>query len=145
LKKMRQFYPKDIRGIDPRVLEAFRHYPWPGNIRELENLMERAYILETSHVLSPESFPRELFVGGPFSAAPPVDASCTLAEVRRKGIEHIERNYLKELLTRNEGRIKASAESAGVTTRQLHKLLAKYGIRKEDYKPSPVYTQRPEP
>jgi DNA-binding NtrC family response regulator len=61
LKKMNRFDQKEIHDIHPQVLEAFRNYSWPGNIRELENLMERAYILETSFVLTPESFPIELF------------------------------------------------------------------------------------
>jgi DNA-binding NtrC family response regulator len=63
-----------------------------------------------------------------------MDASHTLAEVRRRGIEHIERQYLKELLTAKKGRIKDSAAHAGITTRQLHKLLTRYHIHKEDYK-----------
>ena len=99
--------------------------------------MERAYILETSSILTPESFPAELFESDLALATLPVDSSLTLAEVRRKGIEDIERNYLKELLARNKGKVKESAEAAGITTRQLHKLMAKYGIRKEEYRTTP--------
>ena len=57
-----------------------------------------------------------------------------VAETRRRGIEEIERKYLKELLSRNKGKIQASATSAGITTRQLHKLMKKHGLRKEDFK-----------
>jgi transcriptional regulator with GAF, ATPase, and Fis domain len=63
-----------------------------------------------------------------------VDAELTLAEVRRKGIEKIERNYLKEKLTQNNGKIQNTARDAGVTARQLHKLMKKYGLRKEEFK-----------
>jgi len=134
LENMRRQGPKEIRHIDPRVLEAFRHYTWPGNIRELENLMERAYILETSAGLTPGSFPSELFESKAFMASVPVDATFTLAQVKRKALEDAERNYLKELLGRNRGKIKESADVAGITTRQLHKLMAKHGLRKEDFK-----------
>jgi DNA-binding NtrC family response regulator len=134
LDKMRKQGPKEIREIDPRVLEAFRHYSWQGNIRELENLMERAYILETSDVLTPESFPSELFESEAFMASVPVNATFTLSEVKRKALEDVERNYLKELLGRHRGKIKESAEVAGITTRQLHKLMAKHGLRKEEFK-----------
>ena len=134
LDKMQKEGPKEIREIDPRVLEAFRHYGWPGNIRELENLMERAYILETSAVLTPESFPRELFESEAFMASVPVDATFTLAQVKRKALEDVERDYLKDLLTGHRGKIKESAEVAGITTRQLHKLMAKHGLRKEEFK-----------
>ena len=57
LDRMRGLYQKDITEIHPAVMEAFRAYSWPGNIRELENLLERAYILETSEILTPENFP----------------------------------------------------------------------------------------
>ena len=134
LKRMNKFSSKEIHDIHPHVLEAFRRYSWPGNIRELENLMERACILETSSLLTPESFPSELFESELPSASVFFDTRLTLTEVRHKGIEDIERRYLKEVLAKNQGRIKESASVAGVTTRQLHKLMTRYGIRKEDFK-----------
>jgi DNA-binding NtrC family response regulator len=134
LKKMNRENAKEIHDVDPRVLEAFRQYSWPGNIREMENLLERAHILETSSVLTPESFPNELFESSTLVATLPVDATLTLADVRKRGIEDIERNYLKEVLTLNRGKIKDSAQAAGITTRQFHKLMSKYGIRKDEFK-----------
>ena len=134
LKRLNMYNTKEISHIDTQVLEAFGHYSWPGNIRELENLIERAYILESSPRLTPESFPSELFESGGSFATLSVDASSTLAEVRRRGMEDIEKNYLRELLTQYRGKIKESAEAAAITTRQLHKLMAKHGIRKEAFK-----------
>ncbi|MFH1488945.1 MAG: sigma-54 dependent transcriptional regulator [Pseudomonadota bacterium] len=134
LKKMNHFNQKQIRSVDPMVMEALKQYQWPGNIRELENLTERAYILETSSTLTPESFPRDLFDRTPFTTSVPMAANLTLAEVRRKGTEDIERNYLKEQLVRKRGSIKETADAAGITTRQLHKLMIKYGLKKGDFK-----------
>ena len=134
LKRMNKFSSKEIHHIHPRVLEAFTRYSWPGNIRELENLMERAFILETSSLLTPESFPSELFESEVPSASVFFDTQLTLTEVRHRGIEDIERHYLKEVLAKNQGRIKESASVAGVTTRQLHKLMKRYGIRKEEFR-----------
>lgn len=134
LKRLNKFYTKNILDIHPQVLEAFQSYHWPGNIRELENLIERAYTLETSSVLTPESFPIELFKAKGPKPRISLDTSQTLAEVRRRAIENIERHYLKELLTKNQGRIKSTAEAAGIGVRQLHKLLTKYGIHKEEFK-----------
>jgi DNA-binding NtrC family response regulator len=134
LKKMNKFYSKGIDEIHPNVLQAFEHYSWPGNIRELENLIERAYILETSSVLRPESFPRELFASDLTRTQTPLDISLTLAEVRRRSTENIERQYLGELLALTKGKIRKTAETAGITTRQLNKLMTKYGMRKENFK-----------
>ena len=129
-------YFKEIEDVDPLVVKALKEYSWPGNIRELENVIERAYILETSSVLRAESFPQELFAGINNTAEVVMDINQPLAEVRRQGLEHLERQYLKELLTVHKGRINCASETAGITTRQLHKLLTKYGIRKEDFKQS---------
>jgi len=134
LKRMNRINAKEIHDTHPRVIEAFKNYSWPGNIREMENLIERAYILESSSVLTPESFPGELFESETLSATVSVDAGLSIAEVRRKGIEDIERNYLKEQLAQNRGKIQNTAKAAGITTRQLHKLMKKYGIRKEEFK-----------
>ena len=52
---------KEIKDVDERVINALMQYSWPGNIRELENLVERAYILENTSVLTPGSFPSVIF------------------------------------------------------------------------------------
>jgi transcriptional regulator with GAF, ATPase, and Fis domain len=134
LNHLNKFSAKAINGIHPGVLQAFKVYTWPGNIRELENLVERAYILETSAVLTPESFPNELFDSESNPVFLSFNETLTLAQARQRGIEEIERNYLKEVLARNNGKIGKSAEDAGISTRQLNKLMNKYKIRKEEFK-----------
>jgi DNA-binding NtrC family response regulator len=134
LKRMNRVNHKNIHDIDQKILGALQKYTWPGNIRELENIIERAYILEISSMLTLESFPSEMLDSSFTNINPSISTSQTLAQERRKGIENLERSYLKELLTKNRGRIKESAEVAGITTRQLHKLMAKYGMRKENFK-----------
>jgi DNA-binding NtrC family response regulator len=136
LTNLNQKHGKNIQSIHPQVIRAFKKYPWPGNIRELENLMERAYILETGAMLTPESFPAEIFdsTAEEITATMPVDAQLPLSEARRQAIDDFERQYLKELFSRNKGRVSRTAEDAGVSTRQLNKLMVKYGIRKEAFK-----------
>jgi DNA-binding NtrC family response regulator len=134
LSRLNKQYLKHIHGIDPRVLEAFKRYSWPGNIRELENLTERAYVLESSPMLTPASFPNELFnpdVSDPYLF---MDVSLPLSEIRCQTTEM----YLKKLLASNRGRIQESAVAAGISSRQLHKLMTKYGIRKEDFRTPPA-------
>jgi DNA-binding NtrC family response regulator len=134
LKKLNLEHGKNIHAVHPNVLQALKSYNWPGNIRELENLLERAYILETTAQLTPDSFPIELIESSPICASMTVDARLTLAEARRQAIEDFERQYLKELFTHYKGKVNRAAEGAGVSTRQLNKLMAKYGIQKELYK-----------
>ena len=136
LKRLNKMHMKDIHSIHPQVLEAFHHYSWPGNIRELENLMERAYILETTNVLMPHGFPPDLFSCDHQSLTFLPDTSLTLAEARHAVVAGMERQYLHELLTREKGRIKETADAAVITVRQLHKLMTKYELHKEDFKPT---------
>ena len=134
IERLNRFYAKGVRDLHPDVLRAFDAYDWPGNIRELENLIERAYILENSGVLTPDSFPAELFPDPPPRPLPPVSADDRLADVRQRTVAEAERQYLTELLARHNGRINPSAAQAGISTRQLHKLLTRHGIRKERFK-----------
>jgi DNA-binding NtrC family response regulator len=134
LKKLNKFHSKNIHDVHPHVMAAFGKYTWPGNIRELENLMERAYILETSPILTPESFSKELFTSQSSEVPVKPDISLTLAEVKRSVIEQTEKSYLTNLLAVKRGRIKNTAEAAGIGSRQLHKLMKKYGIKKEDFR-----------
>ena len=137
LEELNKYNARGISVVHSRVMEAFRKYNWPGNIRELENLLERAYIIEQSNVLMPENFPSELFEGEIGSAKISFDTSRTLAQTRQEAIDGIERKYLKELLSEHNGRIDAAARAAGIGTRQLHKLLTKHKIKKENFKISP--------
>lgn len=136
LDRLNRVFAREIHGIHPRVLEAFNHYSWPGNIRELENLLERAYILESSTILGPAGFPQELFDGIREAGIRGIRSEFpTLAEIRNRCIADSERRYLEEVLARCGGRIKISAEASGISPRQLHKLMKKYRLRKEAFKP----------
>lgn len=132
LKKLNRLYFKEIHDVHPLVIEALMKYNWPGNIRELENLIERAYIVENSKQLTPDSFSVELIEEQAAAAA--INSGSSLADGRRRAVEMFEKQYLTELLTRRKGRIKSSAEDAGISTRQLNKLMLKYGIRKDAFK-----------
>jgi DNA-binding NtrC family response regulator len=134
LGRMNRDNQKRISGVHPEVIRALSHYEWPGNVRELENLVERAYILENSAVLTPESFPLDLFDERPTTALLPMDMQNSLADARKQALEDFERQYLKALLARNNGKINTSAREAGISTRQLHKLMSKYHFRKEVFK-----------
>lgn len=134
IKRLNRLYGREISRVDREVEHAFFSYDWPGNIRELENLIERAFILEKGEKLCPKSFPPELFNQN--CVPPELDAGklTTLRQFRAQAARQAEQQYLVRLLTINKGRIALCASNAGVGTRQLHKLMTKYGLRKEDFK-----------
>ncbi len=137
LNRLNKEYLKEIASVGSEVLRALQSYSWPGNVRELENLMERAYILEPGRTLSPVGFPSELFTSRTFHAVStpktaPVNLS--LSEARQQAVDDFEKTYLHGLLSRCSGSIKETASQAGITPRQLHKLMTRHKLRKEDYR-----------
>lgn len=134
---LRRLQPGDtepILEVESDVLDALASYDWPGNVRELENLLERALILETGTRLSRESFPAEIFQTEGMVPVAFLDSDLPLEDVRRHAVEEVELAYLRQILERYNGRIDHSASHAGITTRQLHKLMTKHGLHKEDFK-----------
>ncbi|MEW6672909.1 MAG: sigma-54 dependent transcriptional regulator [Thermodesulfobacteriota bacterium] len=145
LKRLNRNGQKNIQTVEPVVMDAFRKYSWPGNIRELENMLERAYILAKSHVLTRQDFPGEIFDSGTSPAIMSVNTSETLSEIRRRAIEVAEKTYLRELLFKHQGKLGKASTDAGVSPRQLHKLLSKYAIQKELFKFPPASSHKQEP
>jgi transcriptional regulator with GAF, ATPase, and Fis domain len=129
---------KNIRGIDPRAALALEEYSWPGNVRELENIVERACILEETDRIHAESLPLELLALRPETQADSStrsDTLMTLHSARAAAIEEFERRYLWALLQSCNGSIKKSADTAGITTRQLHKLMTRHHLDKKSFRP----------
>ncbi|MGD9368963.1 MAG: sigma-54 dependent transcriptional regulator [Desulfobacteraceae bacterium] len=128
-------YGKAIKGVHPGVKENLQTYLWPGNLRELENVLERAYILETGDVLMPDRFPRAMMIDSKIDHFI-IDnqEGLTLAKARQLAIDEFERLYLIKLLKKHKGRINSSAAEAGVTPRQLSRLVSRHGLDKKKYR-----------
>lgn len=134
LRRLDKSGGKGIRSIDSNVMESLKRYAWPGNIRELENVIERAYVLGDGHVLTADHFPEDIVGSKPGGDVFSVDSNLYLSQVRRKAVEAAEAAYLKELLAETQGRVKTASAKAGITPRQFSKLIGRYGIRKEEFK-----------
>ncbi|WP_147822012.1 sigma-54 dependent transcriptional regulator [Salidesulfovibrio onnuriiensis] len=133
IKRLNGLLNKDIKGIHPEVLDAFQAYSWPGNVRELENIIERACILETGNILQPSNFPVELFDSLGTVVTSPVKTSLSLKEARQIAIDNFESQYLASVLEQCGGVIKDAALRAGITTRQLNKLMNRHGLRRRQF------------
>jgi DNA-binding NtrC family response regulator len=132
----RSRHGRDVQGIHPVAMETILHYEWPGNIRELENVLERSYLLERTKIIRPETLPLELSC----SVKPPkgngIDTSRPLPELKTKAVDTIERLYLLKLFDQYNGRVDKTARHAGITTRHLRNLIRKHGISRDEYKRS---------
>ena len=125
---------KEITSVNDRVMDALLGYDWPGNVRELENVIERACILEETEIITPPSIPAEFFSPDHGSLLHAPDTDLPIAEARRLAVDVFEKAYLEHLLRECSGVIKTAAQKAGVTPRQLHKLLTRHGMDKTAFK-----------
>ena len=134
LKNLNAKYGKGIKKLHPAIHEGFKIYDWPGNIRELENILERAYILENTRTLNPQNFPTDLVIASEILSNPPNKEDLPLSIARKIAMLEFEKSYLKDLLKGCKGKINLSAKKAGITTRQLHRLMARHGFKKNNFK-----------
>jgi len=125
----------EIRGIQEEALNALRYYSWPGNIRELENIIERSFVLETSHYITLASLPEEVHQFTPklgsASSLSSVPCSAVIDFHDRK--EQFERDFIVQALRRFRGRINQTSTLAGIPKNTLLRKIRKYSIQPTEY------------
>jgi len=114
-------HAKPISSIDPAVLDLFMAYPWKGNIRELENVMERAVLFAERQAIAVADLPEDLTGETPVMGLV-ADGSMTLREMKRQ----LEREMIQRTLTRVGGDKKRAARELGITLRSLQYKLSEY-------------------
>lgn len=118
---------KPINDVKPQVLEALYSYHYPGNVRELKNMIERLVVLSEKGEVLPEYLPSNLTAarGKESPGTIRTDYSESLREYR-KGAE---KKYIAGLLEHVEGDMDRAAEILGITRRQLLNKITEYGLR----------------
>lgn len=133
---------REISSFSQTAMSALCSYRWPGNIRELMNVIERAIILCKNNTISIDDFPdifriesAALSYGADFSY---MDLSTwhekTLPEVREEVLERVEKKYLEMVLEKTSGRVGQAARIAGIHPRGLYEKMKKLGLNKADFK-----------
>jgi DNA-binding NtrC family response regulator len=122
---------KNIRGLDPRVLDLFRAASWPGNVRELANILEMAMIVAKGPDIVIEDLPAQLRTP-PASVTPPVADGLVppaLAPAATDlSLEAAEREQIRRALEAAAGRRIDAARLLGLSRRTLYRKLDKYGL-----------------
>jgi two-component system response regulator PilR (NtrC family) len=124
---------KPIKGFSKEAMQMLGNYTFPGNVRELENLVERAVALETQGVVLPESLPQKLFfarAGTPLTASgvSPAPAEKSGNFDLERGVEEFERTHILRALEKTSGVKKKAAVLLGISFRSLRYRIEKYGI-----------------
>jgi len=118
------FYAEPEKVLSRSTKELLLNYSWPGNIRELANAMERAYVLTTEREIRPAALPFEIIISD--TPAYPKHELPTLDEVKRK--------IITQALEFTKGRKIAAAKILGIERRSLNRLIEKLSISVNDIK-----------
>jgi DNA-binding NtrC family response regulator len=123
-------YGRPIKRLHHEMITWLLAYEWPGNIRELENLMLRQFLLVDGLVIT----------NGPASrtAASPIDDKCgldqTFKSAKARAVAQFEKSYLSQLLTRTCGNVSLAARISQKDRSALNKLVKKHGLASEQFR-----------
>jgi DNA-binding NtrC family response regulator len=122
------------KQIAPEAMEALLQHRWPGNIRELENAIERACVTSRDEVIRPQNLPTEILKPSRPRYQLPVDLSRPLTEQLTELTSAFEERYLRRALKRTRGHIGRTAHLTGLSRRTITEKLALYQIEKAEFK-----------
>jgi DNA-binding NtrC family response regulator len=125
---------QEPRRIAPQAMDALLHYRWPGNIRELENAIERACVTARDGSIQPHDLPPEVVTPArprhPFT----IDLHRPLPDVLREVGADIEQQYIRKALKKSHGNIGRCAKLCGLSRRSISAKIAEYAINKAVFK-----------
>jgi len=134
LRRFAEENGKEIRGFSPDVIEQLERYNFPGNVRELENLIERAVVLSQADLVQRQDLEMpgdDLDAYPPGNKAAPLDVN-ELKErkrlLREEAVVPLERAFLLSALDRNDWNITRAAEEVGMQRPNFQAMLKKQGI-----------------
>ncbi len=109
---------KHVQGVTPGAMAVLQAYPWPGNIRELRNTVERGMILADGDVIGEEQLPPDMQPSRPEAA--------TLRIPLGLAVDKVEKEYILASLQRNGGNKARTAEALGISEKTLYNKLHRY-------------------
>ena len=134
LKRFAEENGKEIRGFCPDVIELLENYAFPGNVRELENLIERAVVLSQSDLIQKTDLemPGDEDLSDPHAEKTvPLDANELKQQkrlLREQAVVPLERAFLLSALDRNDWNVTKAAEEVGMQRPNFQAMLKKQGI-----------------
>lgn len=129
LEKARKKLNKNISGIEERAVKAMQHYPWPGNIREMQNIIERSAVLAKDGVIRLENLPT-IFTNTYERCADDVvnRRRASFKAERELHVGRTEKNLISRYLEETGGNVAKAARIANIPRRTFYRLLTKHGI-----------------
>jgi DNA-binding NtrC family response regulator len=122
------------KQISPQAMDVLLQYRWPGNIRELENAIERACVTTMNGMIMPENLPSQVLE--PAEAATPfeIDMTRPLGDLLREATSKIEEQYIRRALEQSHGNVGRCAKICGLSRRSISAKIVEYAINKATFK-----------
>ena len=118
LGNLAAFYSEPPKRLSEKSQQILLKYPWPGNVREMANAMERAYVLTESNLIEPSALPSEILLSAyairPNAPLPTLDTA--------------QQELIKEALRLTKGQKNAAAKILGIDRRRLNRLIEKLDV-----------------
>jgi two-component system response regulator PilR (NtrC family) len=127
LQKFSKELGKEVKGVAPEAMAILERYHWPGNIRELENVLERAIVLGAGEMLTAEALPESVRRGRPARGPDVADLPEEGMDLEAT-LDELESRYLQRALERTGGVQTKAAELLGMTFRQFRYKLQKHSL-----------------
>ncbi len=118
---------RDIKCLSANALQALTQYNWPGNIRELKNLIERMVIMTPEQLIEYKHLPASI-KSGPRDQNPEISLGDISATSYRDAKELFEKQFLRQKLEENSWNISRTAEEIGLERSNLHRKIKSYGL-----------------
>ena len=123
-------HTKKVEGVEPDGMKLMMRYHWPGNVRQLVNMLERAVVLASGSVLRKEDLPNEIELPSGFSDSFLDDLMhLPFKQAKEKIVTRFMKEYLTRKLNENEGNISHTAAELGIRRQSLQTMLRRLGIK----------------
>lgn len=123
-----------VTGISPDALDVLQAYSWPGNVRQLRNVVRRALVMASDPVLVPEDLPQEIVSAVDDRAMKGIGA---FFDLRAASQDSFEREYLVKMLRKCDGDVSEASSRAKVPRGTLYRLMKKHDLNAEVFRSRP--------
>ncbi len=134
---------KKIVAIEERAIKAMLNYPWSGNIREMQNVIERAAVLTHDDIIRLGNLPLVFTENYAREDLQNMDTRSSFQAERERQVVRVEKGLLQRYMAESGGNVSKAAQSANIPRRTFYRLMEKYGISGRTLKAQLKAVQQP--